>query len=39
LVDVAIRAGLLTDADVIVLVPTAQAGPSEGIGALCRFHM
>jgi len=39
LVDVAIRAALLTDADVIVLEPAAPAGPSEGIGALCRFHV
>ena len=33
LVDVAVRAALLTDAEVRVV----DAGPSEGIGALCRF--
>ncbi|MGE5827087.1 MAG: Vms1/Ankzf1 family peptidyl-tRNA hydrolase [Micromonosporaceae bacterium] len=35
LVDVAVRAALLTDGDVRVL---DRGGPAEGIGALCRFH-
>jgi hypothetical protein len=37
LVDVAVRAALLTDADVRVVDVTDAANMAEGIGALCRF--
>jgi hypothetical protein len=37
LVDVAVRAALLTDADVRVVDPATATGLAEGIGALCRF--
>ena len=37
LVDVAVRAALLTDAAVCVLDPATPGGPAEGTGALCLF--
>jgi len=37
LVDVAVRAALLTDAAVRILDDGTSAGPAERIGALCRF--
>ena len=38
LVDVAVRAALLTDATVCVLDPAIPGRPAEDIGALCRFR-
>lgn len=35
--EVAVRAALLTGADVRVVAPGAAGGPAEGIGALCRY--
>lgn len=37
LVDVAVRAALLTDARIQVIEPAAAGALAEGIGALCRF--
>jgi hypothetical protein len=37
LVDVAVRAALLTDADVRIVDPATATGLAGGIGALCRF--
>lgn len=37
LIDVAVRAALLTGADVRVVAPDTPQAPPEGIGALCRF--
>jgi Bacterial archaeo-eukaryotic release factor family 2 len=38
LVDVAVRAALLTGAQVRVLALDSPGAPADGIGALCRFH-
>ncbi|HEU5470978.1 MAG TPA: Vms1/Ankzf1 family peptidyl-tRNA hydrolase [Actinophytocola sp.] len=38
LADLAIRAALLTGAQVHILDPHTAHAPAEGIGALCRFH-
>jgi hypothetical protein len=38
LLDLAVRAALLTGAQVHVLDPDTAGTPAEGIGALCRFH-
>ena len=38
LIDVAVRAALLTDAQVRILPPGTPGGPEEGIGGLCRFR-
>lgn len=38
LTDVAVRAALLTGAEVRVLPPDAQDRPTEGLGGLCRFR-
>jgi len=38
LVDVAVRAALLTGAHVRVVPPDAGYGPSEGVGGLCRYR-
>jgi len=38
LLDVAVRAALLTDAEVVVLDPATAGTPVDGIGALCRYH-
>jgi hypothetical protein len=37
LVDIAVRAALLTDAHICVIDPDAKTGPVEGVGAVCRF--
>lgn len=37
LVDVAVRAALLTQANVVVLKPGTAGAPAQGLGALCRF--
>lgn len=37
LVDVVVRAAILTDADVRVLKPGTAGAPAQGLGALCRF--
>ncbi|WP_030925887.1 Vms1/Ankzf1 family peptidyl-tRNA hydrolase [Streptosporangium amethystogenes] len=37
LVDVAVRAAVLTGAEVHVLPPGTSGAPAQGIGALCRF--
>jgi hypothetical protein len=39
LTDVAVRAALLTGADVHVLPPGSTGGPADGLGALCRFQL
>jgi peptide subunit release factor 1 (eRF1) len=38
LVDIAVRAALLTDADVIVIDAENPAAPAERIGAICRYE-
>jgi len=38
LVDVAVRAALLTGAQVHVVPPGTPGGPDEGVGGLCRFR-
>jgi hypothetical protein len=38
LVDVTVRAALLTGAHVRVVPPAAGYGPSEGVGGLCRYR-
>lgn len=38
LVDVTVRAALLTGAHVRVVPPDADYGPSEGVGGLCRYR-
>jgi hypothetical protein len=38
LTDVAVRAALLTGADVRVLPPAAPDRPAEGLGGICRFR-
>ncbi len=38
LTDVAVRAALLTGAEVRVLPPDAQDRPAEGLGGICRFR-
>ncbi|HSE10605.1 MAG TPA: Vms1/Ankzf1 family peptidyl-tRNA hydrolase [Nocardioidaceae bacterium] len=38
LVDVAVRAALLTGAQVRVIPPDAGFGPSQGVGGICRFR-
>lgn len=38
LVDVAIRAALLTGAHVLVLPPESPGAPADAIGGICRFH-
>ncbi|NUP51572.1 MAG: hypothetical protein HOW97_30280, partial [Catenulispora sp.] len=38
LVDAAVRAALLTDAEVRVLEPGTAGAPAQGLGALCRFR-
>lgn len=38
LTDVAVRAAMLTGAEVRVLQPTAPGRPAEGLGGICRFR-
>ena len=38
LVDAAVRAAILTDADIRVLRPGTAGAPAQGLGALCRFR-
>ena len=38
LVDVAVRAALLTGAQVRVIPPDADYGPSQGVGGICRYR-
>lgn len=38
LVDVAVRAALLTGAQVRVIPPDAGFGPSQGVGGICRYR-
>lgn len=38
LVDAAVRAAILTDADIRVLRPGTDGAPAQGLGALCRFR-
>jgi hypothetical protein len=38
LVDVAIRAAILTGAEVRVIPAAAGFWPMEGVGGICRFH-
>ena len=38
LVDVAVRTALLTGAQVRVIPPDADYGPSQGVGGICRFR-
>jgi hypothetical protein len=38
LVDVAVRTALLTGAQVRVIPPDAEYGPSQGVGGICRYR-
>jgi hypothetical protein len=38
LVDIAVRAALITDADVAVLDPAGKAKLADGVGAICRYR-
>ncbi len=38
LVDVAVRAAVLTDAEVAVLPPEVDFGPEGGLGGICRYR-